>query len=126
MAQEEFRLARIGVVMLGVADVKRALAFYREQLGLKVQSEIPGFVFLDGGGVTLALSEPLARAAGASAGATDIVFSVDDVTHAYEELRARRVVFENEPRNVTGSMWAANFRDPDGHLLSIFGPEHKS
>jgi hypothetical protein len=24
---------------------------------------------------------------------------------------------------VSGPMWAANFRDPDGHGLSIFGPE---
>ena len=23
----------------------------------------------------------------------------------------------------TGDQWAANFRDPDGHLLSVFGPE---
>jgi predicted lactoylglutathione lyase len=27
--------------------------------------------------------------------------------------------------NVTGTLWAANFDDPDGHHLSIFGPEHK-
>jgi len=24
---------------------------------------------------------------------------------------------------VTGTTWAANFRDPDGHVLSISGPE---
>ena len=33
------------------------------------------------------------------------------------------VEFLREPSNVTGDSWAANFRDPDGHLLSIFGPE---
>ena len=27
------------------------------------------------------------------------------------------------PRNVTGDQWAAKFRDPDGHLLSVYGPE---
>jgi len=36
------------------------------------------------------------------------------------------VTFMNEPRPVTGDRWAANFRDPDGHLLSIFGPERRA
>lgn len=38
----------------------------------------------------------------------------------------RGVVFLSEPMNVTGDSWAANFRDPDGHLLSVFGPERKA
>ena len=46
-----------------------------------------------------------------------------DLTAAHEPLRARGVEFLNAPRNVTGDQWAANFRDPDGHLLSVFGPE---
>ncbi len=57
----KFKLAPIGVVMLGVRD--RAVAFYRDMLGLTVKQEMPGFAFLDGGGVTLALSQPLARSA---------------------------------------------------------------
>ena len=46
-----------------------------------------------------------------------------DVTAAHAALRARGVEFLNAPRHVTGDQWAANFRDPDGHLLSVFGPE---
>jgi hypothetical protein len=30
-----------------------------------------------------------------------------------------------ELRNVAGTRWAANFDDPGGHHLSIFGPERK-
>ena len=55
-----------------------------------------------------------------------IVFSVEDVRGAYESLQKRGIAFEGEPRNVAASMWAANFRDPDGHWLSVFGPEKKS
>lgn len=126
MDEAHFKLTKIGVVMLGVQDVARSVAFYRDKLGLSVQMEIPGFTFLDGGGVTLALSQPLARATGQAAGATEVVFSVEDVTAAYEALRANGVTFTQAPRNVAGSNWAANFQDPDGHRLSIFGPEHKS
>jgi catechol 2,3-dioxygenase-like lactoylglutathione lyase family enzyme len=120
------KLSQISTVMLGVTDIARGVAFYRDTLGLSVRQEIPGFAFFEGGGVTLCLSEPLAKATGAGAGATEIVFSVEDVRDAYEALRAKGVRFTNEPRNVTGTQWAANFQDPDGHRLSVFGPEHKA
>jgi predicted enzyme related to lactoylglutathione lyase len=28
-----------------------------------------------------------------------------------------------EPHPVSGNSWAASFRDPDGHILSIFGAD---
>ena len=119
----DVRLTRINNIMLGATDLARSLAFYHETLGLDVQMEMPGFAFLNGGGVTLALSEAHARLATPLAGAVEVVFGVADVTAAYAALRSRGVEFLNAPRNVSGDQWAANFRDPDGHLLSIFGPE---
>ena len=119
----DFRLTQINNVMLGTTDLARSLAFYRDTLGLAVQFEMPGFVFLHAGGVTLSLSEAHAKLATPVAGGTEVVFGVADVTAAHEALRARGVEFLNAPRNVTGDQWAANFRDPDGHLLSVFGPE---
>lgn len=123
MAAPVLPLTRIGVVMLGVKDLGRAVAFYRDTLGLPLQHENPEFAFLQAGGVTLALSRPLARNSRDLVGATEVVFSVDDVRGAYDALRARGVAFLHEPRNVTGDLWAANFADPDGHRLSLFGPE---
>lgn len=126
MDQPEFKLDKISTVMLGVREIARAAAFYRDTLRFEVQFEIPGFAFLNAGGVTLCLSEPLATALGGPtrqlAGATEIVFSVDDVQNAYDALTARGVQFSREPHNVNGTQWAANFQDPDGHHLSIFGP----
>ena len=119
----DVRLTRINNIMLGATDLARSLAFYHEMLGLDVQMEMPGFAFLNGGGVTLALSEAHARLATPLAGAVEVVFGVTDVTAAHAALHARGVEFLNAPRNVSGDQWAANFRDPDGHLLSIFGPE---
>jgi len=118
----QFALHQVGVVMLGVRELNRALNFYRDTLGLTLKAQFPGFAFFDGGNVTLVLSEPLARAKSPVAGATEIVFSVPDVGQAYEALVAKGVQFRGEPRNVAGSDWAANFDDPDGHTLSIFGP----
>ncbi len=123
MSQEDFRLGEIGVVMLGVQDLARATAFYRDKLGLTVKSEIPGFTFLMGGGVLLSLSQPLARASERMVGATEVVFNVPSVRKAYEALRARGIAFTREPHNATGDFWVANFNDPEGHRLAIFGHE---
>jgi catechol 2,3-dioxygenase-like lactoylglutathione lyase family enzyme len=126
MAQPVFRLEKIGVVMLDVANLTRSVTFYRHQLGLALQQQFETFAFFAGGGVTLVLRETRAFPGGSGPGATEVVFSVADVRAAYEALRAQGVVFANEPRVVSGPMWGANFSDPDGHRLSLFGPERKS
>jgi predicted enzyme related to lactoylglutathione lyase len=112
--------------MLGVTDLARSVAFYRDQLGLTLQQQFEAFAFFAGGGVTLMLNQDLAKLSPHITGATEVVFAVDDVRAAHKALRARGLAFTREPRNVTGTMWAANFNDPDGHHLSIFGPERKA
>ena len=112
--------------MLGVGSVQRSLEFYRDKVSFAVQRSFPGFAFLDGGGVSLVLSEPLARAGNPVAGAVEIVLSVDGVRESFEQLRSRGVEFIQEPRAVAAEQWAANFRDPDGHVLSLYGPETKT
>ena len=128
--QPEFKLTKISIVMLGVRDLSRSVGFYRDKLGLKVQFQSSEFAFLDAGGVTLALALPLAQALGGSSakigGASELVFAVDDVQGAYEALSAKGIKFIREPHNVTGAQWAANFEDPDGHELSVFGPNPKA
>jgi len=125
MEETDFKLTQVSVVMLGVQDVTRSLGFYRDKLGLKVQREIPGFAFMDAGKVTLCLSEPAARVRAQVAGADEIVFSVEDVTAAYQALREKGVQFTHEPRSVAPTTWVANFDDPDGNHLSIYGPQSK-
>ncbi len=126
MEKSEYKLSKISNVMLGVRELARSVAFYRDQLGLAVQFEIPGFAFLNAGGVTLCLSESLARALAKPneplGGVAELVFSVEDIEVGFEALSARGVKFIRSPHHVTEAQWAANFEDPDGHMLSIFGP----
>ena len=113
----------IQIVMLGTNDLDAAMAFYEGKLGLALQFRSPGFAFLSAGGVTLCLSEPLARASTNLVGATELVFKVAGVRDAHRALQDRGVEFVNEPRQVTPTDWAVNFLDPSGHKLSLFGPE---
>ncbi len=108
--------------MLGSTDIPRSLALYEDLLGLRVKSRFPGFAFLDTGAATLCLTEQLGRSGENLEGATEVVFAVDDIDEAYERLRDKGVDFYAKPHQVTETDWAANFRDPDRHKLSIFGP----
>lgn len=123
---EQIQLSRLSALMLGVRDLQVSLNFYRDKLGLKVKVEEGQLALLDAGPVTLGLSPGHVRLAPQVNGATEIVFQVENVRAARRSLMDRGVVFMNEPRQVTMTEWAAHFRDPDGHLLSIFGPEGKA
>ena len=117
------QLSRITAVMLGVRDLEKSLEFYKEKLGLKVMMQEPGLALLECGGVVLGLSRGPVNLAPHVAGATDLVFGVNDVRAAYKALTEKGVVFMREPRQATPTDWVANFKDPDGHILSVFGAE---
>ena len=111
----------IGNLILAVTDMPRALAFYRDALALPVRFASAEFAFLQAGAVTLCLRHVASPPPAVQREDVEIVFDVADIHAAYETLKARGVVFRVEPRVVTGDLLATDFRDPDGHLLSIFG-----
>ena len=110
------------MLMLGVTDMPRSVVFYRDVVGFPVQFGNDEITFLDGGGVTLVLQARQALPPSDDGDRTEIVLPVEDIDSAHRALRGRGAVFRVEPRVVTGDRLAADFRDPDGHVLSIFGP----
>jgi catechol 2,3-dioxygenase-like lactoylglutathione lyase family enzyme len=126
MSNPPYRVPAISMIMLGVRDIEKSVQFYRDRLGLILKQQFPGFAMLETGAVTLVLSEDRAKAAASVAGATEVIFSVEDVKAGAEALKQQGVEFSHEPHQVNGPMWAANFPDPDGHLLTLFGPERKT
>lgn len=121
-------LTRVVSVMLGVHDLEASTRFYMETLGLKARLQSPQIVLLDAGAIILGLSPGHARLAPQANspqinGATEVAFGVDDIRTAFTGLKDKGVSFLSEPRQATDKEFAAHFRDPDGHLLSIFGPE---
>ncbi len=120
---QSFRLSKASVVILGVTDLDRAISFYRDRLGLKLSSTNEDFAFFDAGGFTLALRGGFRKADVAELTAMEIAFAVEHVKTAHQALKAQGVEFKREPRAISGGTWATDFRDPDGHALSIVGPE---
>ena len=119
---------RASRMILRVSDLDRSTAFYRDRVGLKLQSLNEEFAVFDAGGMILMLEHlpkpPSSPSAGLAA-FTEIVLESADVLATHAAMQARGVPFKREPRAVTADdtrvMYAADFRDPDGHVLSIAG-----
>lgn len=129
---ESFGVSRIGQIAMTVGDLPRAVAFYRDVLGMRFLFEAPpAMAFFDCGGVRLMMSLP--EQAGADAGrqfASIIYYTVDDIQQAARALEARGVLFETAPHIVArlphADLWMAFLRDPDRHLLAIMSEVPKA
>lgn len=131
---------RVTIVTLGVDDLERAVAFYRDGLGLPTTGII-GTEFENGavafftleGGLRLALWPRTSLAADAGLAvqppsATDLslahnVASRDDVDAVMRQAAAAggRIVKPAQPTFYGG--YAGYFQDPDGHLWEVaFNP----
>ena len=127
-----FGVSRIGQIAMTVGDLPRAIAFYRDVLGMRFLFEAPpAMAFFDCGGVRLMLSLPeeTGRHAGHRFGAI-LYYAVDDIQQAAAALVARGVTFEAAPHLVArlphADLWMGFFRDPDHHLLAIMSEVGKS
>jgi methylmalonyl-CoA/ethylmalonyl-CoA epimerase len=113
-------LSAIGQIAITVADVDRAIAYYRDILGMKLLFQFPGLGFFDCGGVRLMLTRPEKPGEGYS---SIVYFKVPDIQGAHAALAARGVAFEGEPhltaRMADRDLWMAFFRDLDGNLLAL-------
>lgn len=117
----EFTITGIGQIAVPVHDLERAIAFYRDTLGLPLLFQVPKMAFFDCGGVRLMLSLP--EAAEFDHPASIIYYRVTDIVGAHEVLGERGVRFEAAPHMVadlgTHELWLAFFRDPDDNLLAL-------
>ena len=121
-ATSPFGLSRIGQIAVVVHDLPRAVAFYRDALGMRLLFEAPpGMAFFDCAGVRLMLSLPSAPEFDHPA--SIIYYSVDDIHEAVAALTARGVVFETPAhllaRLPQADLWMASFRDPDRNILEL-------
>lgn len=113
----------LAMTMLGVSDIERSRTFYVDTLGFAERMRIADYVILDAGGSAICLSGPLGKKAAGSttAAPVELVLGVESVNAAYERLSGRGVTFETTPHELDGTNHVAHFRDPDGHLFSLYG-----
>ena len=116
-----FGLSQIGQIAVPVTDIDRAVAFYRDVLGMRFLFQAPpGLGFFDCGGVRLMLDLPAREQAGRGG---VIYYQVGDLNAAFETLSARGVTVEAKPhliaRMTDHELWMAFFRDPDRNVFAL-------
>ena len=92
------RLDGIGQIAITVRNVPRAVAFYRDTLGMTESAQLDN-------------------------SASIIYYKVADITATFEELTRVGVEFVSPPRLVAPmpdhDLWMAFFRDPDQNVLAL-------
>ena len=117
----DIKLSQIGQIAVNVHDVDKAVAFYRDVLGMAFLFQVPGMAFFDCGGVRLMLGLP--EGDEFDHPASVIYYKVDDITQAYETLSARDVSFMGKPHKIATlsdhELWMVFFRDVDDNMLAL-------
>jgi methylmalonyl-CoA/ethylmalonyl-CoA epimerase len=115
-----FGLSTIGQIALAVSQLERAVAFYRDALGMRQLFQAPKMCFFDLNGLRLMISEGESPGAGHS---SVLYFRVANIEEASKALEGRGVAFERTPHLVARmpdhDLWMAFFRDPDHNLLAL-------
>ena len=115
-------LARIGQVAIPARDIGRAVAFYRDVLGLRFLFEAPPkLAFFECGGVRLMLSEP--EAGEAFQPGSVLYYLVEDLSAAHRALVERGATFVHEPHKIASmpdhDLWMAFLHDSEGNLVGM-------
>jgi methylmalonyl-CoA/ethylmalonyl-CoA epimerase len=116
--------ANVFQVFIPVADLERAIAFYRDTLGVPfLFTAPPQMSFFQAGNVRLLVGVPQGPESGPARGGGTVYFGVKDIGAAHAELSRRGVRFGAEPhvihRTDTYDLWLAEFNDPDGNSLAL-------
>src|ERR1700730_1744814 len=120
--QKDVSLGEISQISVTVHDFDRAVAFYKDTLGITHLFSVPGrMAFFDCRGIRLMLAIP--ERSDLDHPSSILYFKVPDIQKAYETLQSRGVHFVNKPMLVapmaTHDLWLVEFRDSENNVLAL-------
>lgn len=125
------QLDAIGQIALRVLDLDRAIATYRDRLGLRFLFRAPpALAFFDCGGVRLMLSPP--EPGEFDHAASILYFTVGDIQAVHAGLVERGIHFRTAPHQVADLgdrvLWLSDFEDGEGNVFALMAevPKHPS
>ncbi|HEX2033533.1 MAG TPA: VOC family protein [Chloroflexota bacterium] len=121
MSEASYKLSQIGQIAVTAHELDRAVAFYRDTLGLPLLMRFPHLAFFDCAGVRLMLGVP--ERPEFDHPASVIYYKVEDIQAAHQALSARGVVFRDQPHLIARlpdhELWMAFFEDTEGNTLGL-------
>lgn len=105
-------IEKIENITIPVKDLKKAIAFYENVVGLKKSKEWSNYATFDIGGMIFGLTpDPKAE--------LQIYMTVDDIDKVYTTLKGKGVKFLTEPKDQYWGGRTAMFVDPDGNKFIL-------
>ena len=128
MTTPPLQIDQIGQIAINVGDLQRAIAVYRDTLGMHFLFQAPGgLAFFDCGGVRLMLG--VAEKPEFAHPASILYYRVDNIDTAYAALKDAGVAFIDEPHLIARmpdhELWMVFFRDTEENVLALM-EERKS
>jgi methylmalonyl-CoA/ethylmalonyl-CoA epimerase len=121
-------LTQIGQIAVNAYDTNRAIAFYRDTLGMTFLFQAGNLGFFDCGGVRLMLSPPESKEFDHPASV--LYYKVADIQASHEALVSRGVTFIGEPhvihRTPQYDLWMAFFKDSESNTLALMCEQPKA
>lgn len=116
---------KLYALCLLVEDLNKSLAFYRDTLGLVVNSTDDGYIDFKLGDTLYALFQKDKATAMfdsshmTTGGGCVIAFPVEDVAKTCEVLKQKGVEIFEGPKTMPWGQTVAYFKDPDNNILEI-------
>ncbi len=114
-------LGPLAQVAVTFRDVPRAMAWYRDVLGLPLVFETNGMAFFAMGDVRLMMTAP--EKPEFDHPASVLYFKVGNIADACATLESRGAVFEDKPHLIgkmgSTEIWMCFLRDPEQHVIGI-------
>jgi len=116
-------LNRIGQIALHADDLTRAVAFYRDTLGMRFLFQAPpALAFFDCGGIRVMLDAVKEKDTNERLSSL-VYYNVSDIQASYETLLSRGVTFDSKPHLIAKmpdhELWMAFFRDSEKNLVGL-------
>jgi len=122
---DQLGLSEIGQISVHVSDMDRAIAFYRDVLGMTFLFPAGHMSFFDCGSVRLMLTTHLGNGEQTSI----IYYKVDDLTSTVAALKERGVQFEGEPHCIAQmpdhDLWMAFLKDSEANTIGLMSEVRK-
>jgi lactoylglutathione lyase len=115
---------RINYAIVFVSEMKRAVSFYRDVIGLPLKFESPGWTEFATEGATLALHASEGPASEQDSPPKELAgrcrpgLSVPNLDEFHQRMMARKVPCIQEPKEAFGAR-IAQYSDPDGLVISV-------
>jgi lactoylglutathione lyase len=110
--------SKLSHVIEFVADMDRAVKFYRDVMGLPLKFESPQWSEFSTGDTSLALHPASAQN---PAGKVEIGFEVPDLQKFHREMTANGVKFQMAPKPQDYGGMLARFEDSEGATVTVSG-----